>query len=118
MSLNATAVNAELAAKGQDDLTGKQLANAKATIALEAIYDKTAKTAGQFARESDSAAGSQQIAAAQFENASAALGEALLPAVTKVMQVLTKLGAVAEKHRSSSWQSSPPSGPSPQPSSC
>jgi hypothetical protein len=93
VSLNATAVNAELAKRGQDKLTGSQLKNAKATIALEQIYGNTAKAAGQFARESDTAAGSSAIASAEFENASAALGEALLPAAAAAA---TALAAVAK----------------------
>lgn len=93
VSLNATAVNAELAKRGQDKLTGAALKNAKATVALEQIYSNTSKAAGQFARESDTAAGSSAIASAEFENASAALGQALLPAAAATA---TALAAVAK----------------------
>ena len=98
IALNMTAVNAELAARGQDDLTGKQAEAAKKAIILEQIYGKSAKAAGQFARESDTAAGSQAIAAAQWENAAAALGEVLLPMATKAATVLAALGASVQKH--------------------
>jgi phage-related protein len=98
VSLNMTAVNAELAAKGQENLTGKQLDAAKKAIILEQIYGKTAKAAGTFARESDTAAGSQAIAAAQWENAAAALGEVLLPVATKVATVLASVGKYAQNN--------------------
>jgi len=98
VSLNATAVNAELAKRGQDDLTGAQLKNAKANIALEQIYKNTSKAAGQFARESDTAAGSSAIASAQFEDASAALGEALLPAAAAAANALAAVARWAQKN--------------------
>ncbi len=91
VSLNMTAVNAKLAAKGQDKLTGKQLDAAKKAIVLEEIYAKSAKSQGQYAKEADSAAGSAQTAAAQWTNASAALGEALLPAASAVASTLADM---------------------------
>jgi hypothetical protein len=99
VSLNMTAVNAELAAKGQDKLTGAALDTAKKAIILEQIYDKSGKAAGQFSREADSAAGSAQIASAQWENASAALGQALLPAAAAVAGKLAALAGWLERHR-------------------
>lgn len=91
VSLNMTAVNAELAARGQDKLTGSALKHAKAQVVLDSVYKNTAKSAGQFARESDTAAGSAAIASANFENASAALGQALLPAATACAKVLATM---------------------------
>jgi hypothetical protein len=91
VSLNMTAVNAKLAAKGQDKLKGKQLDAAKKAIVLEEIYSKSAKAQGQYAKEADSAAGSAQTAAAQWTNAAAALGEALLPAASAVASTLAEV---------------------------
>jgi hypothetical protein len=49
------------------------------------LTEQTAAAQGQFARETDTAAGSTQIAQANFENAKAALGEGLLPVVSDAM---------------------------------
>jgi len=88
LSLNQTRVNAVLAAKGQAHLTGKALSAAKAQAILDLVTQQSAGAIGQFGRESDSAAGSAQIAAAKWENAKATLGEQLLPAVTDVTEAL------------------------------
>lgn len=98
VSLNMTAVNAELAAKGQDKLTGAALETAKKQLILQKIYDGTSKAAGQYAREADSVAGRTQTAAAQWENAAAALGKVLLPVVAKVTAELAEFGEWAEKN--------------------
>lgn len=98
VSLNMTAVNAELAAKGQENLTGKQLDAAKKAIILEQVYKKSAKAAGQYAREADSVAGRSQTMAAQMENAKASLGTALLPIVAKGAALLGKFAIFAEKN--------------------
>jgi len=98
VSLNMTAVNAELAARGQDKLTGSALKHAKAQVVLESVYKNTGKAAGQFAREQDTAAGSAAIASAQFEDASAALGQALLPAAAAVANALAGVAKWASKN--------------------
>src|SRR5690606_14966632 len=53
------------------------------TLAL--LTEQTADAQGQFARETDTAAGSAQIAAAQWENLQAELGQRLLPVFTALM---------------------------------
>jgi len=98
VSLNMTAVNAELAARGQDKLTGSALKHAKAQVVLDMVYKNTAKSAGQFARESDTAAGSAAIASANFEDASAALGQALLPAAAAAAGALASVARWASKN--------------------
>lgn len=98
VSLNMTAVNAELAAKGQDKLTGAALATAKKQVILAQVYKQSGKAAGQFARESDSAAGSQAIAAAEYENAAAALGTILLPVVAAATRLLASFAKWAGKN--------------------
>lgn len=84
LALSQTAVNAKLAEKGQDKLTGSAKSQAKATAILDMVTQQAGGALGQFARESEGAAGSSQIAAAQAENAKAALGTALLPVVVAV----------------------------------
>lgn len=98
ISLNQTAINAELAKRGQDDLTGSALKHAKAQAALDLVMKQSAKSSGQFARESDTAAGAAARASANFENASAALGQALLPAAAATANALASVAMWAGKN--------------------
>lgn len=91
IGLSQAAVAAELAAKGQDKLKGKALTSAKAQ-AIMALAARQGKDAtGAFAREADTVAGKQQRAAAAFENTSAALGEKLMPIMTKIIEKFSVL---------------------------
>src|SRR5262245_46510743 len=85
-------INARLAAEGLDKLTGPALTQAQAQATLAILTEQTADAQGGFARETDTAAHAQQVANAQWTNAQAALGEALLPAVVAVS---TAIGALA-----------------------
>lgn len=85
--LNANAVNAQLAATGQDKLTGAAADAAKKQMIQNMIMDQAAKYSGNFAREADTAAGAQQRATAKWENAKATLGEALLPIMVKASTI-------------------------------
>jgi phage-related protein len=96
LSLNQTAVNAYLAANGLSGLEGDALTAAKAQAILDLATQQAGGALGQFQRESDTAAGSTQIASAQFENAKSALGEKLLPIVSEVMGELGKLATVVQ----------------------
>lgn len=82
ITLNESAVNAELAAKGQSKLTGAALERAKAEARLAIITKQSADANGQFGRESDTYAGQQQRFTASMDNAKAAIGERLLPMMT------------------------------------
>lgn len=93
LNLSMTAVNARLAEKGLTGLKGQALTAAKAQAVMELATEQSAGAIGQFARESDSAAGSAQIAAAKWEDTRAALGEALLPVVSAVTTMLGNLAA-------------------------
>jgi phage-related protein len=84
LSLNQTAVNAKLAEKGMDKLTGTALQQAKAQTILELATTQAGDSVGQFGREADTSAGQQQRANAQWENAVSILGTALLPIVTTI----------------------------------
>ena len=55
------------------------------------LMQQTAKTQGDFKNTSDQAANAQRIAGAQWENASAQLGTALLPAIASVMTAFAGL---------------------------
>lgn len=83
IAISQAAVDAKVAALGLDTSTdaAKRGADAQATLAL--VAEQSSAAQGAFAREADTAAGASQRAAAQFENAKASLGEALLPIVTE-----------------------------------
>lgn len=91
LKLNQATVAARMAADGTDKLTGTALDAAKAQTIMTLAAEQAAGANGQFARESDTAAGSAQIAAAQYENASAAIGKELLPVVAAVTEKLAGL---------------------------
>lgn len=96
VSIKAADVAAQKAKMGLSGLTGAadKQATAQATLAL--LSAQTADATGQFAREADSAAGSSQIAKAEFENAAAALGTALLPVATAAATALAEFGRWAQ----------------------
>lgn len=91
VSLKQSDINARLAATGQNKLTGEALKNAQAQAALDIIMSKTSKTQGQFARESNTAAGAGARLKANTDNLKASLGTALLPALTAVTGGALKL---------------------------
>lgn len=97
-SLTMAGVNAELAAKGQDKLTGSALETAKKQVILEQVFKKTSKAQNQFAEESGTAAVEQQKASAAAEDAAASLGTALLPAATAAAKALGKMATWASKN--------------------
>lgn len=88
LSLGANAVNAELAARGMDDLEGSALTAAKAQVIMERATKQAGGAVGQFERESDTLSGQQQILGATLEDTAAALGESLLPVITPVVAAL------------------------------
>ena len=70
--------------------SAKELTAADKAMAVNAIVTKDgARAAGDFARTSGGLANQQRIAAAQFEDTKAKLGQALLPVMTKVMGFIT-----------------------------
>ncbi len=91
VNLTAEAINAELAARGQDKLGGAALEAAKKQATMDLIMEKSAGSAGNFAKESDTAAGAQQRSTAAWEDASAKLGEVLLPIMTTAATKLSEL---------------------------
>lgn len=90
LALNQTAVNAELAAQGLTGLEGEALTAAKAQAIMAMATEQAGGAVGQFGREADTVAGQQQRANASWQDAAAALGEQLLPVVTKVTQMFAE----------------------------
>ena len=96
VSMNDAAISARALELGLADASGQVDKTAKATAALDILNEQTADSAGQFARESDTLAGSQQILAAKIENAKAAIGEQLAPAVTAATDAMDALIPIVE----------------------
>lgn len=84
VSLKESTVSAELAARGQDKLTGAALAAAKQQAVTDLIMKQSKDSLGAFGRESGTLANQQQVLAAQFDNIKAKIGTALLPILTKL----------------------------------
>lgn len=97
-SISAAAVEQQMAAEASAGMTYASEEAAKAGAITNLIMDKSADAAGNFAKEADTAAGSQAIAQAKFQDTAAALGEQLLPALTTVMGWLTQLGNWVSEH--------------------
>lgn len=84
VSLDDASIRARAVELGLAATTAEVDKNAKATAALSLFYEQTDKVQGDFANTSGSLANQQRILAAEFENAKAEIGNALLP----VMQTL------------------------------
>lgn len=84
VSIKQADINARLASQGLSGLTGKALAQAQATAALDLLTKQTTASHGAFARETDTLAHQQQVLSAQFDNTKAAIGAKLLPVATKL----------------------------------
>ena len=91
IAIKQSDINAQLAAQGLGKLEGAAKTQAEAQATLTLLTQQSADAHGQFARESDSAAGASQTAAAQFENTKATLGTALLPVVATAAGMLGNL---------------------------
>lgn len=98
ISIKQSDINSRLAAKGLGGLEGEARRQAETQERLAMLTEQSADAQGNFARETDTAAGSAQIAAAHWENAKAALGEALLPAATQVAEALADLAQRLGEH--------------------
>ena len=98
VSLTAARVEAHALA-----MTGKEVAKEltdqeKMTARLDLIMKQTADSAGQFAREQDTAAGKAAIQAAAMQNLSAELGEKLLPVQVKITEAKLAFVRVLSEH--------------------
>lgn len=83
MTLRNEALALGLIKTTKEALTPQQ----KVLAAQAAIFKQTGDQQGDFARTSDGLANSQRIAAAEFENAQAKLGEGLVPVLATVTKV-------------------------------
>lgn len=91
ISLSAASVEAKAVELGLADASGEVDANAKKLATLELVTEKSTDAQGAFARELDTVAGKQQVLTAEFENAQAEIGAALLPIVLELFNALRPL---------------------------
>lgn len=100
ISLNDATLQAQAASMGLGDLYKAGDRNAKMQAILAAVTEQSGKAVGNFAREADTAQGQQQRMTAAWENAQAALGEALLPALTLGAQKLAEFATWVQQNAS------------------
>jgi hypothetical protein len=93
ISISEADVQAALATKGLDKLTGATLEQAKASTTLELILAKSTDAQAQFAKETDSAARRQAEASAKIAEIAEKLAVLLLPVFEKL---ITLAGGVVE----------------------
>lgn len=84
IALTADAVAAKAVELGLASSKTQVDANAKAQATLALIMERSQDAQGQFARESDTAAGAQQRLRAELENLQASIGQAVLPVIGKL----------------------------------
>ena len=89
IKLTAADIKARAMADGLTDATGEITKQGQATAALSLIMDQSADKAGQFASESKTFAGATQILKAKFTDLAARLGQAVLPLVTKLIDLFS-----------------------------
>ncbi|MBR7744447.1 hypothetical protein KC207_14220 [Phycicoccus sp. BSK3Z-2] len=97
VSLNETAVNAELAANGQDKLKGKALEAAKAQARIGLLFEQSQDALGAYGREADTLAGVNGRLGATWEDMKADIGTALLPAARELSSWFLQDGLPAVK---------------------
>jgi hypothetical protein len=88
VAMKQSEINAELAARGQNNLEGAARRNAEQTVRLELLYERAADAMGAFTAQSGSLYTEQKKLGATFENMQAQLGTALLPAIVDVNEQL------------------------------
>lgn len=91
-------VTARMAAEGADKLTGKAKDQARAMAIMAILSEKTADAQGNFAKESNTAAGQAARTAAKYEDLKSTLGTQLLPVITKVIAALGKMVSWMQKN--------------------
>src|SRR5262245_47866570 len=99
VSIKQASLDAWEAAHGLEGLTGQAKTNADAQATLAILTQQTADAQGAFARESDTAAHAQQVANASWQDAQAALGQALLPALVFVSDALTAFSGFVKDNK-------------------
>jgi hypothetical protein len=88
VAMKQAEINAVLAERGLNKLTGAELRNAEQTVRMELLYERAADAMGVFEAQSGSLYTEQKKLGASFENMQAQLGTALLPAIVDLNEEL------------------------------
>jgi hypothetical protein len=89
--IRQNAVNAKLAEKGLEDLTGEAKLQAEAQARLEIAVEQSKNAIGDYQRSADSAANVDRRYQSSVEDLKAALGKSLLPTTTRVKSAFADL---------------------------
>jgi hypothetical protein len=84
VAMKQAEINAVLAERGLNKLTGGALRNAEQTVRMELLYQRAADAIGVFDAQTGSLYTEQKKLGASFENMQAQVGTALLPAVVSL----------------------------------
>ena len=90
IDLSAAAVTAEALASGLAETSSELTEQDKILARYNLLMEQTEKTAGDFENTSGSLANATRILAATFENAQAAIGDALIPTIEKLIPLAQK----------------------------
>lgn len=99
VSIKQADIAAQLAAKGQDKLTGAAKKTAQTEALLALLTKQTSAAQGQRARESESFAQRQEVAIAKAKDAGAQFGTALLPMFTAIATAMASVADFAVQHQ-------------------
>jgi hypothetical protein len=91
VAMKQSEINAELAARQLDHLTGSELRNAEQVIRMELLYQRAADATGAFTGQSGNLFVEQKKLQAQFENMQATVGQQLLPVMGSLVEALVPL---------------------------
>ena len=91
VAMKQNEINAELARREQDNLTGSARRLAEQTIRVEFLFERASDALGQYAKQSGTLFAAQQQLRATFENMQAVVGYALTPALAELTTELRPL---------------------------
>jgi hypothetical protein len=91
VAMKQSEINAELAARNLDHLTGAALRNQEQIIRMELLYERAADATGAFTGQSGNLFVEQMKLQAQFENMQASVGTQLLPVMVTLTEALVPL---------------------------
>jgi hypothetical protein len=91
VAMKQSEINAILAERGLNKLTGAAFRNAEQTVRMELLYQRAADATGAFTAQSGNLFVEQKKLQAQFENMQASLGNQLLPVMGALVEALVPL---------------------------
>lgn len=99
IAIKQATIEAKVGKGNLKGMTDEQAKQAKTAATLSLITEQAGGALGAFARESDTAAGQQQRAAAAMEDTSATLGAVFLPVMAAAAKALATFAKWAEKNK-------------------